>query len=913
MLDHYDILGVKLDATLSEITKSYKALSLKYHPDRLPPEKIVRYNYLSQKRKNDDLSEVEEEELDNLDGTFKRLQAAYDTLSDQNKRDNYTEDLKLQLYTKLVQFIECNSLEKIRSLIEKCGSVAHRVINIHKNEINWTALHYAIEAGNPEVVKFLTEKGANIDAKDNHGKTPSNIAKEKGLTEIVDILASTERKSPTYTSLHDAAREGDLGAIKYLVSKGANINDKDRSGWVPLHRASQEGELEAVQYLVDKGANLNIADIHNRMTPLHLAAYNGRLEVVQYLVDKGADLNAATISIGHTLFFTASKSRAATITYFSRTPLHLAAAKGRLEIVQYLIEDKKVDLNVADWLNRTILHLASQYGKLEVVQYLVDKGADLNVVDKDGRAPLHLAAMIDLFDKDDRLKTVRYLVDNGASLNAADKDGMMPLHWAALEGRLEIVKYLVDNVADLDAANKDGMTPLHLAALKGRLEIVKYLVNNGANFKKTTKDGTTSLDLAGNRQVVNFLKECYIKRAQRKKCNIQCYEKQQKTFLYLSKFVSSYIPNSEVKSLEQGLYLPSFAARNVKFEGKCIAITRGLSQALLSRSGESFVSNLKASAEIYERIAQGKQVSKREEREAFAFSKLLSSFERQQDSTTNSLPSSLIRTQDHKMLSELSDYIAGIKGDFAIHLVTSNHVVAIYRKGDNYAYFDSNAAFVSGLKSIDQLMQVVEKGIKSAGYEMGEKGLLVEHFDVARANSLLSDKDKQILAKEIKTERQLLAEQDKELGLIKFNGQEISRVQLYDFGTKINIGGGVPLLINADMNLSSKKFQEHLDRKEISMTARDYLDSLKKGQNMKEVVQATKVIPFIGSRREIEEAEQTRKLKQSLSELAKGAINHVLATVALTSVIRSEAKTGGPESHFSSVTVDKQLKRSPGH
>lgn len=57
-------------------------------------------------------------------------------------------------------------------------------------------------------------------------------------------------------------------------------------------------------------------------------------------------------------------------------------------------------------------------------------------------------------------------------------------------------------------------------------------------------------------------------------------------------------------------------------------------------------------------------------------------------------------------------------------------------------FIDTNVAFVSELKSVDQLMQVVEKGIKSACFEVREKSLLVEHFDVAKANSQLSNEDK---------------------------------------------------------------------------------------------------------------------------------------------------------------------------
>lgn len=133
------------------------------------------------------------------------------------------------------------------------------------------------------------------------------------------------------------------------------------------------------------------------------------------------------------------------------------------------------------------------------------------------------------------------------------------------------------------------------------------------------------------------------------------------------------------------------------------------------------MNTLKTSTEIYERIAQGKQISRKEEKEVFTFSKLLSSFEEQVDCVTSTLPSSLTHSRSYKMFSNLSNYIAEINDDFALHLVTSNHVVAIYRIGDNYAYFDSNAAFISELKSVDQLMQVVEKGIEFAGYEIGEK------------------------------------------------------------------------------------------------------------------------------------------------------------------------------------------------
>ncbi|WCR53032.1 MAG: hypothetical protein PG981_000054 [Wolbachia endosymbiont of Ctenocephalides orientis wCori] len=68
--------------------------------------------------------------------------------------------------------------------------------------------------------------------------------------------------------------------------------------------------------------------------------------------------------------------------------------------------------------------------------------------------------------------------------------------------------------------------------------------------------------------------------------------------------------------------------------------------------------------------------------------------------------------------------MTGLKSDFAIHLVTSNHIIAIYRVGNDYTYFDSNFAYVQGIKTLDQLMKVIKEGIRSAGYEVEQKAFL---------------------------------------------------------------------------------------------------------------------------------------------------------------------------------------------
>jgi ankyrin repeat protein len=72
--------------------------------------------------------------------------------------------------------------------------------------------------------------------------------------------------------------------VKYLIEKGADVNAKNKSGWTALHFASSEGQLKIVQCLMEEGANINAED-KSKMTALNLARKNVQLEVVQYLSD----------------------------------------------------------------------------------------------------------------------------------------------------------------------------------------------------------------------------------------------------------------------------------------------------------------------------------------------------------------------------------------------------------------------------------------------------------------------------------------------------------------------------------------------------------------------------------------------------------------------------------------------------
>lgn len=110
-------------------------------------------------------------------------------------------------------------------------------------------------------------------------------------------------------------------------------------------------------------------------------------------------------------------------------PLHLAAAKGRLELVLELVARHNADVNVADIASgRTALHHAVRTGSRPIVELLLEFEADVNAVDFDGNTPLHTAVQYDMFE------ITKLLVDFGAECVQANKYFQTPLDLAVHYG-----------------------------------------------------------------------------------------------------------------------------------------------------------------------------------------------------------------------------------------------------------------------------------------------------------------------------------------------------------------------------------------------------------------------------------------------------------------------------------------------
>ena len=150
-------------------------------------------------------------------------------------------------------------------------------------------IHDAAMNGNLAGVQAELDKGVGVNAKNDYGETPLDMAVwYNGETEIAALL---RKQGGKHGVINGAAAGGDIEAVKDFLAAGTDVNTKDGWEWTPLHNAAWWGHEEIAELLLANGAGVN-AKNNVGWTPLHMAAINGHNEIVGLLVAGGADVNS---------------------------------------------------------------------------------------------------------------------------------------------------------------------------------------------------------------------------------------------------------------------------------------------------------------------------------------------------------------------------------------------------------------------------------------------------------------------------------------------------------------------------------------------------------------------------------------------------------------------------------------------
>jgi ankyrin repeat protein len=229
--------------------------------------------------------------------------------------------------------------------------------------IRRTPLHLATSWGHKELVALLIAKGADVNATDNRGRTPLEFPIRMRDTEIINLIR--EHGGRTGEEL-----KGGEPVVEATQSEPTTAKAPD----ISIHQAAEDGNIEAVKQYLDGGVDVNAKDKLG-WTPMFYAAFSGRKEIAELLIAKGADVNA--------------KSK-----FGSQIPLYFAAQSGYKEIAELLIENG-ADVNAKNDRGWTPLYAATYGGYNQVIELLIAKGADVNAKSDDGRTSVDYAEKLE--------------------------------------------------------------------------------------------------------------------------------------------------------------------------------------------------------------------------------------------------------------------------------------------------------------------------------------------------------------------------------------------------------------------------------------------------------------------------------------------------------------------------------------
>lgn len=341
----------------------------------------------------------------------------------------------------------------------------------------------ALQKGDLSEVKAAVEAGGDLDARmgPEHSYPIALLAAagepgQEGARIPLLRYVAEHVKDP---GIHDrgmgasllmfAADVDDLETVQILVRRGADINYRTpaRGGmggvnalWSAiLYGGGHNLRLSKVaKFLIEHGADVNGADARG-MTPLMSATLYGKAEVMEALLAHGADPSAKAPD--------------------GRTALDFARRSRHPEVGSLLASRTKLDLIGA-----------ARFGRVEDLRKMLDGGSDPNLTNARKETPLGSAILAD------NPEAARLLLERGAKVDIPERAGRLPIHLAAAVGSGQIIELLAKHGADPNARLASGEprlemdTPLQVAIGYSQPQAVEELLKHGAKVSDAGRSRT---------------------------------------------------------------------------------------------------------------------------------------------------------------------------------------------------------------------------------------------------------------------------------------------------------------------------------------------------------------------------------------------------------------------------------------
>ena len=389
----------------------------------------------------------------------------------------------------------------IQGEIERVQDLLHQGVNINgQDDIRRNPLRMAVSNRQIEMIRFLLDRGADPNAPDYEGCTPTTqaVIEAQSWAVIVTDPRPLEllRQAGGRLGLREAVLMSDVELARQICDENPAINVSGKAHYIFhdtfLMLAASWASSNMVRFLLDRGADIEGTDDLG-VTALIKAARTGRPEIVALLLDRGAEIDHDD--------------------WADHTPLSEATANGHEAVVELLLSrgaepcpawdlpKPGVEISAQDANLHSTLALVIHSRKFEMVQVLLGGGGDPNMPDCDECTPttqevsspdpqslellrqtgVHIESHEDVLRSD--VELARMICDENpdtdligdAQCSYRDIYLMLEASWASRD----MVRFLLELGADDERTNNPGATALMRAARADRLDVVALLLGRG--------------------------------------------------------------------------------------------------------------------------------------------------------------------------------------------------------------------------------------------------------------------------------------------------------------------------------------------------------------------------------------------------------------------------------------------------
>ena len=380
--------------------------------------------------------------------------------------------------------------------------------------------------------KYYLKKYQNIKKRFNIGEQDHDFFKvliNKNISETVNKYYEHPIFGDTTLLCYAAlSGGGDIKLVKYLIRKGADVNQADGVvGNTPLIWSVLYFHIDLIKYLMSHSADSHLKNFQEQ-SAIESALASGNNDILPHLVliRKNTRQNYCTKILSRIIFLKKCVSKVDQLTQncFGNTEIHGKASKWSSQDLKSLIRNKSVNVNITNDYGETPLHIAVLKRRRSSVKILLNNGADVNRKDIDGATPVHVAVAKNKHGRNGSI--IHTLLKNNANLNIKNISGQSPLQFAFDNEDFESVKDIVKNLRigdpyiiealrlavdyeSIDTVKSilikfensgslkhhDGDDVLHYTIRKNKLDIVREMIEY-VDINLQNDNGDTALHLA---------------------------------------------------------------------------------------------------------------------------------------------------------------------------------------------------------------------------------------------------------------------------------------------------------------------------------------------------------------------------------------------------------------------------------